>query len=46
MLWVVGLLVTGTLAGQLIFRDQISAVQWVGITVCLIGVILIQWPTK
>ncbi len=46
ILWIVGVLVTGTLIGQLIFKESITLVQWIGIIICIIGVILIQIPGK
>ena len=45
VLVVLGLLY-GIILGVSYFHEKLAPVQWIGIAVCIIGVILIQWPSS
>ena len=46
LFWVVGAIVLGTTLGVLIFKEQVTNLQWFGVALAILSVIIIQWPTK
>ena len=45
-IWAALSLIISVILGFLIFHEKISTLQFAGIFLCLIGIVLIQWPTK
>lgn len=46
ILWIGVIAVSMTAMGVLLFDEKISPLQWAGITIVLIGVVMINWPQK
>lgn len=44
--WLIGVLVGGIVLGYFVFNEQISTVQWIGIVLAVISIVLLQWPAK
>ncbi len=46
LLWVVGAIILGTILGLIVFKEQITGLQWLGLLLSILGVIFLMWPTK
>ncbi len=42
--WLVTVLIGSVLLGYFIFKEDISTLQWLGIILAVVSIILLQWP--
>ena len=46
IIWSLFIIIFGSFVGLVIFKENLSILQWVGFFMAIVSIVLIQWPTK